>query len=192
MQSLLNAIPAPNSGTDPYLDFYEYLAPTVAAATTQPGKLDFYLSSRQSITATYAWNREKFNELDETYCCLPTPSILTDDNRDFASLAWRFNITPTFTNEVRGGFNLAPLDFVRQGAQPSSLVEVAAPYGTGSLFLGVPVYGENQLYLDTSFPNNLFDNDAGWSRNSRFYTIQDNASWTKGRNAPVRLSMATV
>jgi hypothetical protein len=82
------------------------------------GKLDYLLSPQHTFAGTFLWNKEfkdrwdaqddstvEFNSYD------PVPHTFTDAARKLFSASWRWNPTPRFTNELRGGFNLAPTAF---------------------------------------------------------------------------------
>jgi hypothetical protein len=77
-------------------------------------KLDYNLSTRNSLSVSYIYNRDILDRPDEDATFDTTPNVTNDDATRLFSIGWRFNPTPTLTNEARFGFNLAPALFVSQ------------------------------------------------------------------------------
>ncbi len=75
------------------------------------------------------------------------------------SLSWRWMISPTLTNEVRGGFMRSNTSFVDSNDYPKFLLS------TTNLLFNSPV--------------NTFLNQG---RTTNTYSIQDNATWMKGKH----------
>jgi hypothetical protein len=149
-------------------------------------RLDYKLTANQSLSASYAWNREYVKNIDaDNINYLPTAPLLTDDNRNFLSLAWRIMPTQNFTNELRGGFDLVPITFARQGGLPPYLLDLSQLQADFNLPspIGVPLLAgtEDKLYQSTASIDPL-SNDWGDSRTTNTYNLQDNASWKKGRH----------
>lgn len=76
------------------------------------GKLDYIHSTRHTFSGTFAWNRDIVDRPDLANDYSTVPKVKNDDAKKLLSLTWRWNPTPRFTNEVRGGFNLAPGTFL--------------------------------------------------------------------------------
>ncbi len=76
------------------------------------------------------------------------------------SAGWRWSPGPTFTNELRGGFNRAPGTFKLRGDEPA-------------------FYVQNATMLFTSPVNETLPE----GRTTNTYAIQDNAAWVKGRHS---------
>jgi hypothetical protein len=125
------------------------------------GKMDYYISPRYSVTATYAWNRDRVDRPDEGVGYLTVPPFFNDDARNFFTVAWRANPNPNWTNEVRAGLNLTPGTFGY--SQP------LAPYLIGGTVYSSPDPAASAPTL-------------AQGRNTRTYSIQDNATWTHGRH----------
>lgn len=126
------------------------------------GRLDYYLGTKHSLAASYAWNRAFVDRPDSGVGYGPVPPVFNDDARNFLSLAWRYSPTGSFTNEVRAGFNLAPATFSNSEKLP--------PYLIGGTIWSSPVA--------TASPSGLLPQ----GRNTRTYSVQDNANWVHGRH----------
>lgn len=75
-------------------------------------RLDYNFSERNIFSGSYIWNRDNTDrpDLDNGYSAVPR--ITNPNHSHFMSLGWRWTPTATLTNELRGGFNLAPGDFL--------------------------------------------------------------------------------
>jgi hypothetical protein len=73
------------------------------------GKFDYILSSSNTITGTFLWNRDLDDRPDvnnaENYSVAPT--VLLESETRLLSAGWRSSPSPTMTNELRGGFNIS-------------------------------------------------------------------------------------
>jgi Carboxypeptidase regulatory-like domain len=124
-------------------------------------RLDWYPAAHHSFSGTYAWNRDVLDRpgsglgLTNTYDAVP-PSY-NNDKENFLSDAWRWTPSPNFTNEVRFGFDLAPINFLT-----------------------------NQKFGSFTVSNTLFNNpDQNFfsqGRKSHTWSWQDNASWSHGNH----------
>lgn len=74
-------------------------------------RLDYTQSVNHYISGSFLWNRQDVTRSDLTNDYSVTPKVRNRDDRQFLSVGWRWSPTPFFTNELRGGFNLAPLTF---------------------------------------------------------------------------------
>ena len=120
-------------------------------------KLDFIPSTRHAISGTWAWNRDIVDRPDLANDYSTAPKVQNDDAKNLVSLAWRWNPTPSFTNEARAGFNLAPGTFVTSEK-------------FGNYILAGMIY---------SNPLNTF---RAQGRDTNTYTQQSNASYVTGRH----------
>jgi hypothetical protein len=144
---------------------YSFLARNNRTRDNVTSKLDYLISTRHVLTGTYLWNNEFVDRSDaqndlgaNTNGFGALPLVYTDASRNLASLTWRWNPSPRFTNELRGGFNYSP-----------------------SNFLGSDLATKNQ-YVITLFSNpqtNFLPN----GRDTRTYHLQDTASYTQGRHS---------
>lgn len=168
MQALLNQIPGPDKinnfrvgdshpGQLMNTAGYSFLARSDRDRDNVTGRLDYNLSTKHSLAATFAWNRDTVDRPDTGVGYTSIPPVVNDDARKFLALSWRWSPTATITNELRGGFNLAPATF--------STSEKLPPYIIGGTVFTSPVGG----FLPQG-------------RNTRTYSIQDNTSWIHGRH----------
>ena len=126
------------------------------------GKLDYYITPKNSLTATYAWNRDRVDRPDIAVGYTAIPPFQNDDARNLLALAWRTNPRSNWTDEVRAGMNLAPATFGYTGGTPPPYLIGGTIYSTPDALAGSPILAQG--------------------RNTRTYSIQDNATWTKGRH----------
>src|SRR5262249_55055624 len=87
------------------------------------------------------------------------PKVINDDVTKLFSAGWRWNPTSTFTNELRGGFNIAPVIFATSENFGDAVIGIA-----GGLF-GNPI---NTFRLQR--------------RNPTTYNLLDNASYLRGKH----------
>jgi hypothetical protein len=128
------------------------------------GKLDYYMTPKNSVTATYSWNRDRVDRPDQGLAYNPIPPLQNNDARNLLAVAWRTNPRPNWTNEVRAGANIAPATFGytgSAGALPSYLIG-GTDYSTPEALAAAQVLKQG--------------------RDTRTYSIQDNATWIKGRH----------
>jgi hypothetical protein len=120
-------------------------------------RLDYNLSARSTLQTTYGFNKDLLDRGDADgggYGRIP--KVANDDHTHFNSSAWRWTPTARFTNEVRGGFNLAP-----------GIFRTTEDFSSGFLLTGL------------SFSNPVA-NFRRQGRNTDFYTLKDNANWQRG------------
>jgi hypothetical protein len=124
-------------------------------------RVDWDPASHHSFSGTYAWNREIVDRpgstlgLTSTYS--PIPVNYNNDKENFLSAAWRWSPTSNFTNEVRFGFDLAPINFLSNQNFGAFTVS------------------------DTLF-NNPNQNEFPSSRKTHTWSWQDNANWSHGNH----------
>ena len=72
-------------------------------------RIDYNLNLKNAFSGTYAWNRDNTDTADGTFSVVPKNG--NPNHSKFLSGTWRWTPSAVFTNEFRGGFNLAPGDF---------------------------------------------------------------------------------
>jgi hypothetical protein len=122
------------------------------------GKLDYYLSAKNAFSGSYIWNRDVIDRPDQGTYWTAVPPIYNDNHANFLSASWRWNPAPALTNELRGGFNRAVGTFNTRQDNPAFLV-------TGLNFTSP---------LNSGLPE---------TRRTSAYSVQDNATWIKGRHS---------
>ena len=164
IRAMLAALPNPNStdaGDGILTSGFRFNAQANTIRDQFVNKWDYYLNSSNSFAVTYNRTSEYNDRPDITarfYDKVPPNN--TDATRNFVSMGWRSTISPTLTNELRGGFLKSPSIFGRADAVPGVIVN---PSPT-TLF---------------TFPTNSF---LSQGRRTRTYSMQDNANWLKGKH----------
>ena len=130
---------------------------------------DYNLNSKNTISGTFAWNRQLVDRPDIDTSFNKVPLVTNDDKTKFLSLSWRLSPNSSMTNEARFGFNLAPASFLSgQKFSPSGYIDTTTFSGPGN---GVPA----------SFTNpdpNFFPQ----GRNTHTWAALDNFTWVKGNH----------
>ncbi len=136
---------------------YSFLGRNNRTRDNVTGTTDYIVSSRQQVSASYNWNRDILDRPDLQNDYSLVPKVSNSDFVKFVSGSWRFTPTPTITNELRGGLNLAPAIFATSQQFGSSIID-------GFVF------------------NNPLNTFRGQGRNTNTYNINDNATWVKGKH----------
>jgi hypothetical protein len=120
-------------------------------------RLDYNLSTRHVFTGSYLWNRDNTDRPDLESDFSPVPRITNPNHSHFLSTGWRWTPTATLTNELRGGFNLAPGDFLS-----------SQQYG--------PFLATGMLFTDP------VTETLPQGRATNTWSISDNAGYQRGRH----------
>ncbi len=120
-------------------------------------RIDYLLSTRNTFATTYLWNRDNKDsgDADNSYAVIPT--VKNTNHAHLLSSSWRWNPSASFTNELRGGFNIAPGDFNTSQQFGSSIID-------GTVF---------------SNPVNTFQSQG---RNTNTYNFANNSAFIHGRH----------
>lgn len=121
------------------------------------GKLDYNLSTKHVVTGLFRWNRDIVDRPDIGSFFDQTPPVANHNHAYLFSVAYRWNPTPTLTNEARFGANIAAAPFDVTGNLPTALV-------SGTIFTN---------------PVNSF---LPQGRHVKTWSIQDNANWVRGNH----------
>lgn len=122
------------------------------------GKVDYVMSTKSTITGTWAYNTDLLDRPDvNTTGYQLVPPVNNNDKVSFLSTGWRYNPTPTLTNEARFGFNRAPALFISDENFGNAII--------GSTIFSTPVatFRSQGRYTNT-------------------YNFNDNAAWYHGRH----------
>ena len=147
---------------------YDYLVRNNSDRDHVTGKLDYNLSTKNALAATFAWNHHFVDRPDTAVDYSTVPPAFNDDTVKFAALSWRWSPSATLTNELRGGLNFAPASFGLSGSLP--------PYFVGGTVFTPPVDATPNDQTNTS----PFFLPQG--RNTRTRNLQDNANWSHGKH----------
>ncbi len=122
------------------------------------GKMDYSITTRHAVSATYAHNRDNSDRADYSNNYGLVPAVTNPSHADLVALSWRWTPSATLTNELRGGFNLTYLYFLNAQDNVPSIVN-------GTLFTD-PV-NETQAQGRTTNTYNLSD-DAAWQHGRHY------------------------
>ncbi len=74
-------------------------------------RLDYVASSNHFVSATYQYSRDEPDRPDAGIGFHRVPVVKEFSHTQLLSLGWRWSPSPRWSNELRGGFNLAPGEF---------------------------------------------------------------------------------
>jgi hypothetical protein len=122
-------------------------------------KIDYVLSTKHVFSGTYSWNRDVPDRTGSPYATdfSVVPKVINNNANNLLSVTWRWNPAPSLTNELRGGFNLAPGIFQTSQQLGAYLVD--------GLIFSNPV--------NTYLPQGRYTNT---------YNLADNANYVRGRH----------
>lgn len=121
-------------------------------------RVDYNLNDRNTLTATWSWNRDIVDRPDIDTSFDVSPLVQNNDSIKFLSTAWRWSPKAVLTNEVRFGFDLAPAYFLTSRDFSSGFIT------TGTIF------------------TNPLPNFLPQGRDTHTWSWQDNASWSHGNH----------
>jgi len=127
------------------------------------GKLDYNLSIRHALSATYAWNRDNNDRPDAENDYSLVPKVTNPNHNNLLALSWRWTPTANLTNEVRGGFDLT-WGYFNSSQQFGPYMLLPAPTDTGVIF---------------SDPTNEF---LPQGRTTNTYNLMDDAAYQHGKH----------
>jgi hypothetical protein len=169
IQTLLNAVPTTiNSnlvGDGLNTGGYSFNARADEDRDNATGRIDYYLAQKHILSGSYIFNRDAVDRPDIGSFYTAAPPVTQPNHSKFLSASWRWTPTPHLTNELRGGFNLAPGFFGVSGKTP--------PY-----FIDNAPFNDLDPLIFTS-PVNTF---LAQGRATNTYAFQDNATYTRGRH----------
>jgi hypothetical protein len=70
------------------------------------GKIDYNISTQQTVSGTFAWNRDNSDRPDAENDFSLIPKVTNPTHSALTALSWRWTPSTRLTNEVRAGFNL--------------------------------------------------------------------------------------
>ncbi len=122
-------------------------------------RIDYDFSPKNNFSGTYIFNTDWIDRPDQGSDYGTASPVINKDHANFVSLGWRFSPSGHFTNEVRGGFNLAPIIFENENT-----ADFPDYFLSGTIF---------------TYPLNSFRTQG---RNTNTFNINDNASYVFGRH----------
>ena len=124
------------------------------------GKGDYVHSTKHVFAGTFNWVRDNADRSDAGNFITEVPPVSLNSKNKLLSGSWRWNPTPTLTNELRFGFNRSVVPFDVNQTYPKFF------------------YDNNYLLWQTNVNDFL--------KQGRFvntYNLQDNAQWVHGKHA---------
>ena len=160
VKAMIAALPAPNApgGDGLNTSGYRFNALSDEFRDQFVFRGDYYLSTKHNFSGTYDYIDNPTKRPDVTanfYTTVPPVNNTITDH--LMALSWRWMVSPTLTNELRGGFLRAATGFLDVDKYPTPIVG-------GTIF--------------TSPVNNFLNQ----GRNVNTYNVQDNATWIRGRH----------
>jgi hypothetical protein len=170
---ILSRLPTAGNGLTTGTNFTQVLNFNVANPVTrnaETGRFDVQVNDRNAFNIVYKRTTENNARTDLNYSFQTSPWAFQGATTKLYIGAYNWTPTPSFSNEVRGGYQYSN-PFFHQGG-------VATDFIIGAL--GVQTQGQDTLAGIITDPEGQF-RDQG--RNTSYYNIQDNASYTRGNHS---------
>jgi hypothetical protein len=170
---ILSRLPTAGNGITTGTNFTQVLNFNVANPVTrnaETGRFDVQVNDRNAFNIVYKRTTENNARTDLNYSFQTSPWAFQGATTKLYIGAYNWTPTASFSNEVRGGYQYSN-PFFHQGG-------VATDFIIGAL--GVQTQGQNTLAGIITDPEGQF-RDQG--RNTSYYNIQDNASYTRGNHS---------
>jgi Carboxypeptidase regulatory-like domain/TonB dependent receptor len=146
-------------------------------------RMDYAMSESHKFEGTFSYFKETDDRTDLDFVSPDRPLIYTSSDPKLFSMAWRWLGSSNFQNEVRGGANLAPVQFISDW-----------DYGNGTLYvtpllLTNPISGSNANLNGTAFqPQGRYTNtyQIGNTANLMLgsHQLQVGGSWQRNHVNP--------
>ena len=108
-------------------------------------RLDYAMTDRHRFEGVYGYFKETDDRTDLDFISPDRPLVFTNSDAKRTSLAWRWMAGESFQNEVRGGANLAPVqfnsDWVYSGNQYTTALSIINPIGGNGTAIGFQPQG---------------------------------------------------
>ena len=137
---------------------YRFLSNNDGNRDSALGRFDLAANDRSQVSGTYQFTREDVDRPDIQTGFHTDPVIRNYGHTQLLSVGWRWSPGPRWSNELRGGFNLAPGDF-------RNFENRRAPDIGGFLFTNPVVNFDNQ------------------GRNTDTFNLMNNASVIRGKHS---------
>jgi hypothetical protein len=160
MKAMIDQLPAPNTtgaGDGLNTSAYRFNARSNEFRDQFVFKSDYYLNARHSITGTYNYIDNPTDRPEQGTYYTTAPAVSNTIRDHLMSLAWRWAASPTFTNELRGGFLRSDTSSLNSNEYTKFLV--------GGLVFTSPI--------------NTFMQQG---RKVNTYNFQDNATWSRRKH----------
>jgi hypothetical protein len=133
------------------------------------GRIDYALNGAHRLEGVFGYVQEDNDRSDIDNFSRPKPLAFTDSNSKRLAVAWRWAKSAGFSNELRGGFNLAPVGFFNSFDFADGLI-FNTVLGIANPIIGFQPQGR---FTDTYQLNN----NASYVRGSHQFTM--GGSWQR-------------
>ena len=146
-------------------------------------RVDYELSQRHKFEGVYSYFKEVDDRTDLDLISPDRPLVYTNSNTKRFALAWRWVPTGSFQNEVRGGANLAPVQFITDwdysaGVLYNTALSITNPIAGNTAETGGVGFQNQGRYTDTYQLNNTASLMLGR------HELQMGGSWQRNKVNP--------
>jgi hypothetical protein len=168
---ILNNLPAACNGNFTGINFTQVCNFNLGALTTrdqEAGRVDIQFDDTNALNFIVKRNVENNPRTDLAYGFQPVPFVFQGSGTNFYAAAYNMSPSPSFANEIRGGYQRSE-PFFNEGGVPSDFVFSTNQTPSGTAIAGI-----------ISNPEGSF-RDQG--RNTDYWNLQDNANYTWGNHS---------
>ncbi len=168
---ILSRMPLTGNGNRTGIDFTQVVNFNLGALTTrdnETGRFDIQFNDRTALNLIVKRNIENNPRTDLAFGFQTVPFVFQGAGTNLYIAALNQSPTPSFTNEIRGGYQRSE-PFFNEGGVPSDFVFSTNQTPSGTAIAGI-----------ISNPEGSF-RDQG--RNTDYWNLQDNANYTRGNHS---------
>lgn len=170
---ILSRLPTAGNGALTGINFTQVLnfnvgSPVLRDAET--GRFDVEINDRNAFNFVYKRTFDDNARTDLNYAFNTDPLVFQGATTKLYVGAYSWTPSATFSNEIRGGYQYSN-PFFHEGGVATDFIIGAA---------GVQTQGQNTLAGLITNPEGQFRSQG---RNTSYYNIQDNATWSKGNHS---------
>ena len=143
---------------------------------------DYEFSSRHRFEGIYSYFKETDDRTDLDFVSAGKPLVYTVSDPKRLALAWRWTASSRFQNEVRGGYNLSPVQFISDWSLNEGQL-LGTALGVTNPFAGSPEVGGVAFFNQGRFTDTYQFNDNA-SLLMGNHQLQMGGSWQRVKNNP--------
>jgi hypothetical protein len=168
---ILNNLPTACNGANNGVNFTQVCNFNIGALTVrdnEAGRLDFQFSDTKALNFIVKRNVESNPRTDLAYGFQTVPFVTQPAGTNFYAAAYNMSPSPSFSNEIRGGYQRSE-PFFQEGG-------IASDY----------VFSANQTPLSTALAGIISNPEGSFrsqGRNTDYWNLQDNANYTRGNHS---------
>ena len=163
---ILSRIPTAANGNSTGINFTQVLNFNIASPVTRDavtGRFDLQFNDRNAMNFVYKRTTEDNARTDLAYGFNTSPYVFQGATTTLYALAYNMNPTPSFSNEIRGGYQRST-PFFNEGGVPTDFV-----------FNNAQTQAANTLAGIITNPEGSFRSQG---RNTDYWNLQDNATYS--------------